>query len=101
MKPHFISFGGLFTSLMMTPFKIESWTIHVTKHNNCIFMNKVRLERECERNQLNSVNKAFVDRGPYYASKLTSIITKQTDEFADSVLNEFEKYFGVYESLFG
>jgi hypothetical protein len=106
LTPEFVSFGGLFTSLMMTPFNIESWTLLVCKHRNSIFMNKVRLQNE--RNELNSVNyqnKGLVDRGPYFASKLTSLITKRSDvsidESVDSVLNEFDKYFAIHEPNIG
>ncbi|CAG2109065.1 unnamed protein product [Medioppia subpectinata] len=112
--PHFVCFGGLFTSLLMTPSLVEDWTLVVTRFKDTIFMNKVRLNEDWKRGRRQpqpavdsnpSVggdgSKQFVDKNTYFAAKVTQIVTNGDKEANSRAVNEFEKCFNCYESKIG
>ncbi|XP_054156350.1 uncharacterized protein LOC128954777 [Oppia nitens] len=114
--PEFVSFGGLYTSMLMTPNHIEDWTLLIAKYKNTIYMNKIRFDEDNNRfggryksrrdefsDNLGSPvdNKSFTNNITYLATKVTQIITNGDKQAINTAINEYEKYFKCYETNIG
>jgi len=107
--PQFVSFGGLFASLLMTPNLCEDWTLLVSKFKETIFMNKIRFSdhskgrhsRDQSLEPSLTRETAFVDKNPYFAAKVTQIVTKSDEQVINRSVNEFEKCFNCFETQIG